>query len=62
MTHAETKINKTVLSLLLRTYNSLDNNGKKEFLMEFMFEFPQYYHEFIGYLDQKDYNKIVGQA
>lgn len=62
MTHAETKINKTVLSLLLRTYKSLDNNGKKEFLMEFMFQFPQYYQEFIGYLDKTEYSKIVGQA
>lgn len=47
---------------MLKTFNSLPEISKSEFLVKFMQEYPDQYEEFIFYIDPKVYNKIVGKA
>jgi hypothetical protein len=56
------KINKRTLSSLLRTFATLPQPAKIDFLMQFMEEFPEYYADLISNLDKETYNKIIGQA
>jgi len=56
------KINKISLSILLKTFDSLPEGSKSEFLVKFMQEYPDHYEEFVSYIDPKIYDKIVGKA
>jgi len=62
MTHTSQEINKIAARILLRAFKDLSQTGKAQFLSQLMVETPEYYLEFISYIDQRTYKKVVGQA